>query len=112
MMAAACTLEGQKRLGGVLLNSLLVLLLFRLILLLLQLLLQVGDRRPIEGAVSNPAMLEGAAIEARAIVVESLANDLAATNDDTAVTVVQRRLGGLLEAESQIVIGLHFDVSR
>ena len=56
-------------------------------------------------------MLESPAIEPGAIVIIALSNNLATTNDDTAVTIVQWRLGGLLEAKSQIVVGLHFAVS-
>ena len=111
MVATTGTLEREKRLRGIWLNRLLVLLLFRLILLLLQLLLQIGNIRSIEGTVSNAAMLESAAIEASSVVVVSFSDDLATADNDTAVTVVERRLGGLLEAKSQIVIGLHFAVS-
>ena len=46
-----------------------------------------------------------AAIEARTVVVVALAQDLAAAHDDAAVAVVQRGLGGLLEAEGEVGVG-------
>lgn len=109
MMAATRALEWHKRLRRVRLNTLLFLL--RLVLLLLQLILQIGNRRSIESTIGNTAMLESSTVETRAIVIVSSTDDLATTNDDAAVTVVERGLGSLLEAESQVVVGLHFDVS-
>ena len=107
MVAAAGAFEGDECLtGGLLLRGLLFL---RLVPLLLQLLLQVGHRRSVECAiVGNMAMLESATVEARAVVVVALTDDLTTSNDDATMAVVQRRLGGLLETERQIVVGLHF----
>jgi len=56
-------------------------------------------------------MLECAAVEPGTIVIVALSDDLAAANDNAAMAVVERRLSGLLEAEGQIVVGLHFAVS-
>ena len=81
------------------------------ILALLQLGLHLGEGSAIEGTTCDTAMLECAAIETRAVVVVALTDDLATAHDDTAVTVVQRRLGGLLEAKREILILLHVAVS-
>lgn len=96
---------------GALRTVLLLRSMLRLILLLLQLLLQVGDSWTIHGTVGNTAMLERAAVEARAVVIVALSDNLATTDNNAAMTVVQRRLRSLLEAEGQIVVGLHVDVS-
>lgn len=85
-----------------------LLLLFRLVLLFLQLLLQRGDRGSIEGAVRDAAVLESPAIEARLVVIVALSDDLSAIDDDTTVLIVQGGLEGLLEAERQISVSLHF----
>lgn len=53
------------------------------------------------------AGLEGAAVEPRAVVVEALPNHLAALDNDAAVAIEEGRLSGLLEAEVQVLIGLH-----
>lgn len=87
-VAPTRTLEWDKRLRVLRLDLLLPVLLYRLILLLLQLVFQVGNRRPVEGTVGNAAILKSAAIEAWAVVVIALSDDLATTNDDTAMTVV------------------------
>ena len=81
------------------------------ILALLQLGLHFGEGRAIEGTACDTAMLECATIETRTVVVVALTDDLATAHDDTAVTVVQRRLGGLLEAKREILILLHVAVS-
>ena len=104
VVTAARAFEWDERLRDVLLLGL---LLFRLILLLLQLLLQIHDRRPVKYSIRNAAMREGTAIEARTMIVVALSDYLATTNNDAAMTIVQRRLGGLLEAKSQIVVRLH-----
>lgn len=56
-------------------------------------------------------MLERTAIEARAVVVVALPDDFPTADDNAAMAVVQRRLGGLLKAERQVVVGLHVAVS-
>ena len=82
--------------------------LLRLVLLFLQLLLQTGNRRSIECTPGDAAMLESSTVEAWFVVIVALADDLPAVHDDTAMLVVQRRLGGLLEAERQVSVSLHF----
>lgn len=90
----------------------LIVLRFGLVILaLLQLGLHFGEGSAIEGTACDTAMLECAAIETRTVVVVALTNDLATAHDDTAVAIVQRRLGGLLEAKREIVIRLHVAVS-
>ena len=87
----------------------LITLRFGLVLLaLLQLGLHLGQGSAIEGTTCDTAMLECAAIETRTVVVVALADDLATAHDDTAVAVVQRRLGGLLEAKREVVVRLPF----
>ena len=94
------------------LRRLLIVLRFGLVLLaFLQLGLHLGEGSTIEGTACDTAMLECAAIETRAVVVVALTNDLATAHDDAAVTVVQRRLGGLLEAKREIIVRLHVAVS-
>lgn len=51
---------------------------------------------------------DAAAVIAGAIVIEALADDLATLDDDTTVAVVQGREVGLLDAEVEVRIGLHF----
>ena len=82
-------------------------LLLRFVLLLLQLRLQVRYSGSIEGALCNAPVLEGPAVEAGLVVVVAMADDFAAVDDDAAVFVVQGGLGGLLEAEGKICVGLH-----
>lgn len=102
VMATASAFEWDK-------NVLRVLrLLLWLVFLFLQLLLQTDQRRTVEYALGDAAMLESSAIEAWFIVIVALANDLAAIHDDTSVLVVQGGLSRLLEAERQISVSLHF----
>ena len=101
--AAGCFEWGERRL-----LRLLGLLLLRFIFLLLQLRLQVGDCWSVECTLLDAAILESPAVETGFVVVVAMANDFAAIDDDTAVLVVQRRLGGLLQAEGKISISLHF----
>lgn len=81
------------------------------LLAFLQLSLHLGESSAIEGATCDTAMLECAAVETRAVVVVALSDDLATAHDDTAVAIVQRRFGGLLEAKREVVVRLHFVVS-
>ena len=97
-MAAASAFERDEH----------VLRLLRLVLLLLQFLFQTGDRWSIESALGNAAMLESSTVEAWLVVIVALADNLPAVYDDTAVFIVQRGLGSLLEAERQISVSLHF----
>ena len=78
---------------------------------LLQLGLHLGESSSVEGTSCDTAMLECAAIETRTIVVVALTDDLATAHNDTAVAIVQRRLGGLLETKREVVVRLHFVVS-
>lgn len=91
-------------------GEILLLRLQLLFLILLMLLLQRRERRTIEGAGSDATSLESTTVEAGTVVVVALADDFAAADDDAAVAVVEGRLGGLLEAESEVIIGLHCDV--
>lgn len=94
------------------LRRLLIVRRFGLVLFaLLQLCLHLGEGSAIEGTACDTAMFECAAVETRAVVVVALTDDLATADDDTAVTVVQRRLGGLLEAKREIIVRLHVAVS-
>ena len=43
-----------------------------------------------------------------AVVIETLPNDLPTAHDDGSVAIVKGRLGGLVEAEREIVVSLHF----
>lgn len=79
-------------------------------LLALQLLLlQLSNGSSIIATVSNTPALQCATVEAWTIVVVTMSNDLATTHNDGAMAIVQRRLRGLLEAQRQVVVGLHFD---
>ena len=57
--------------------------------------------------IGEASRLDGpfTAIEAAAVAIVAPANDLAAAHDDAAVTIVERRVGGLLEAEGKIGVG-------
>ena len=110
VVAGAGAFEWDEGVGALWLNGL---RLFRLVLLLLllQLLLELFDRRAIESAAGDAAMLQSPPIEAGTVIVVALSNDLSTTNHNAPMTIVERRLGGLVEAESQILISLHFAVS-
>lgn len=82
---------------------------FLLALQLLLLLLQLSNGSSIIATVSNTPALQCATVEAWTIVVVTMSNNLATTHNDGAMAIVQRRLRGLLEAQRQIVVGLHFD---
>jgi hypothetical protein len=83
-------------------------LLLWFVLLLLQLLLQTGNRWSIECTLGNAAMFESSTVEAWFVVIVALADDLPTVHDDTAMLIMQRGLGSLLEAERQISVSLHF----
>ena len=106
--------EGSVRLGSTTVSEPFKgsLLLFRaefVSLALLQLFLHVGKGRAVEGAACDSSMLQGTAIKSWAIVIVALADDLATTHNDAAVAVVEWRFRGLLEAQRQIIVRLHFD---
>lgn len=82
------------------------------LLLMLTLSLQTGNGRSIQGAGSKTACLEGAAVVAWAVVVEALADDFSAAHNNAAVAKVHGREGGLLEAEIEIMVRLHFESVR
>lgn len=52
--------------------------------------------------------LQGSAIVAGSIVVESLADDLAALHDDAAVAEAERGERCLLQAQVQVIVRPHF----
>ena len=54
---------------------------------------------------SQLSSLRGTAVKTPTIIVVALANDFAATDDDATMTVMQRRLSSLMEAERQMIIG-------
>lgn len=61
------------------------------------------------GGLWQDAGLEDAAtIVSGAVVVEALADDLAALDDNGPMAVVERRQTGLLDAEIEVRIGLHY----
>lgn len=78
------------------------------LLLVLLLSLQLGDGGAVCGA-GKTAGLESAAVETRAVVVVALTDDFAAADDDAAVAVAEGGVGGLLEAEGQVVVSLHIE---
>ena len=107
LLAAATSFERCERLRT---GTMLLPMLF-LPLLLLQLLLEIGNGRTIKGTLRNAAMLQCSAIEARTVVIESLSDNLASADNDAAMAIVKRGLRSLLEALSEVVVGLHFVVS-
>lgn len=88
---------------------LLLLGLVAFLLALQLLLLQLSNGSSIIATVSNTPALQCATVEAWTIVVVTMSNNLATTHNDGAMAIVQRRLRGLLEAQGQVVVGLHFD---
>jgi len=81
------------------------------LLFLLQMLLKLYHAQAIE-ASDHVTMLQSAAVKAWTVRVVALANDLPAANNDGAMTEVERRFVGLLEAQRQIGIGTerHFKI--
>lgn len=75
-------------------------------LLLLQ--LELGKGWTVKAAACDAPVLQASTIETRTVVVEALANDLAAADNDTAMSVVEWRLRSLLKAQSEVVVSLHF----
>ena len=76
----------------------------------LETLLEFGDGGAGEGARGDVTTAQGPAVETGQVCVVALAQDLAAADDDGAVTVVQGREGGLVQAgcEVGVVAGRHF----
>lgn len=99
-MSATGAFKGNKRAAR--------LLLLLILILLLELRLQLFNSFAIEGAVGDAAVLQGTSVEPRAVVVVAMPNDLAAAHNNGAMAIVERRLGGLLHAQVQVVVGLHF----
>jgi len=94
-------LERSKRPGDVAVLRLRVRLSLRFLSLL-----QLRDSEAMSGTGRRQTTgLERTPVEAGAVVVVALADDFAAANDDTAMTVVERRLGGLLETHGEVRIG-------
>ena len=107
--AAEGAFEGDEEAAcGLLLLGLLLVL---FLLGLLELLLQLCHGWAVEdaAAIGDATVLEGATVELWAVVVVALSDDFTAAHDDAAVTIVQGRLVGLLEAKSEVLIGLHVD---
>lgn len=96
-------LEGDEVAGG---GGGLVLPLL-LLLLLLRLLLVVRERAARECGHGELARLQGAAVVAAAVVVEAVADHLAALDDDAAVAVLERGAEGLLQAQVLVIVRLH-----
>ncbi len=103
LVSAAGALAGLERIARLRVT----LLLLGSILLLLHLLLQLSDSGPVQAALGDPAMLERPAFVPGAVVVVPLADDLAAAHDNATMAVVEGGLRSLLEAERQVVVGLH-----
>lgn len=57
--------------------------------------------------MGDAAVLESAPIEARAVVIVALTDDFTAAHDDGTMAIVERRLGGLLDAQVEVCVGLH-----
>lgn len=63
-----------------------------------------------ERLARQSAGLQSPTVEPRAVVIESLADHLAALDDNAAVAVVQRRELSLLEAQVEVSVSLHCDL--
>lgn len=74
------------------------------LVLSLQLGLEILQGWTIHIGIGKLAGLKGAATEAATGIIVARANDLTAAYNDTPVTVVHRRLGGLLQAKGEIVV--------
>ena len=90
----------------------LLLLLAWLVALLPEPFLHGAHSRAIDCPTCNTTVLEGATIEAWAVIIIALADDLAATDNDAAVAVVHWRLAGLLEAKREVIVRLHCGFGR
>lgn len=77
--------------------------------LVLHLVLQLCDSWSIINILCNLPSLQSTAIKAGTVIIVALANDLATTDDDSAVAIMKWRLSSLLETEGKIVVGLHVD---
>lgn len=85
------------------------LLIFILLLQRLHLELQSCNGIAVKTTLGDAAVLQGTTVKARLVTVVARTNHLAAANHDSAVAVVQWGLGSLLEAQREVVVGLHFD---
>ena len=54
-------------------------------------------------------MFESSAVETWTVVIVPLTDDLSSADNNTAMAVVERRLGSLLEGKSEIHIRLHLE---
>lgn len=74
-------------------------------------LLEFSNGGPVERRCGNVASLQGAAVKAWLVRVESLSDDLPPANDDRTVAVQKGRQLGLSEAEGEIgiIARRHFD---
>lgn len=79
-------------------------------LLRLSLSLQIRNSRTVKDTSPNTAGLEGTSIKPVTVGIKTLADDFAALHDDAAMTVVEWGERSLLEAESEIVVSLHFEI--
>lgn len=109
--AATTTRHG---LDGDKVGLLLLLLLLRMVLLIFVLLLQSfhlhlqgGNSFAVQASLCDAAMLERTAIEAGLVAIVARTNHLSTTHDNSAVTIMEGRLGSLLKAQSQIIVRLH-----
>lgn len=71
--------------------------------------LQFSNGWSIQATRGNAAVLQSAAVEAWAVIIETLTDYLATADDDTAVAVMEGRQSSLLDTEREIIVGLHFD---
>lgn len=79
-----------------------------IVLGMLRFLLQSGNGWSIECAFGDAAVLESPAIVFGPDIIIAMSNHFAATNDYSTMTIVEGRLISLLEAQRQIIVGLHF----
>lgn len=109
---AAHAFERRKRLRGIGLGDCLRLQLKLLIRVLLALgftLLQSRSGRVPSGSRGETACLQRSAVKAGAVIIVPLTGDFPTANNDTAMAVVERRIGCLLKAKREIVVRLHSD---
>ena len=61
-----------------------------------------------EGLAGQVASLQSTAVKAGTVIVETLADHLAALDDDAAMTLTQGRELGLLDTQTEVIVELHF----
>jgi hypothetical protein len=69
--------------------------------------LELSNSWTVQRAKGQTTSLQGTTIEAGAVVVIALANDLTATDHNSTMAIAERTLRSLLKAKIQIVVSLH-----